>query len=61
MKILRTTFGVVKRLAYAESSHFIGDLRDYFAVTATLAGSPPESQYGSLGHGTTREITNSPS
>lgn len=31
MKISRTTFGVE---AYAESSRFIGDLRDYFAVIA---------------------------
>lgn len=57
MKILRRTLGLT-RPAYAESSRFMGDLRDYFAVTAMLAGSP-ESQ-DSLGHGTTREITNSP-
>lgn len=60
MKISRRTLGLTRdprttpRVLVSS-----GDLRDYLAVTAMLAGSP-DSQDGSLGHGTTREITNSP-
>lgn len=44
----------------AQNSRFMADVRDYFAITATRRGSSPESQDGGPGHGTTREITNSP-